>query len=168
MSRSTRLRAATAADLDAVVELEQRVFGPRTWSRATLAEELAAAPTSRSFLVADDPDRGVPLVIAYAVASYVAETAEVHRIAVDPAERRRGLGRRLLGALLDEADRRGCRRMLLEVAADNSEARALYAATGFGELHRRRRYYEGRVDAVVLELSLGDCAAEAPLHRRAQ
>jgi ribosomal-protein-alanine N-acetyltransferase len=35
----------------------------------------------------------------------------------------------------------------------NHAARALYAATGFVELARRRRYYRDGSDAVVLELT---------------
>ncbi len=42
-------------------------------------------------------------------------------------------------------------RMLLEVSADNTAALAFYAAEGFVEIARRRRYYRDGSDAVVLE-----------------
>ena len=45
--------------------------------------------------------------------------------------------------------RRGAR-MLLEVRADNTAALAFYAAEGFVEIARRRRYYRDGTDAVVL------------------
>lgn len=48
-------------------------------------------------------------------------------IAVAPAARSRGVGRRLLADVLATAERRGSRRVVLEVAAGNTTARALYA-----------------------------------------
>ena len=40
--------------------------------------------------------------------------------------------------------------MLLEVAADNDAAQALYASAGFVEIARRPGYYPGGRDAVVM------------------
>jgi ribosomal-protein-alanine N-acetyltransferase len=45
--------------------------------------------------------------------------------------------------------------MFLEVAADNAAARSLYAAAEFVEVGRRRRYYAGGADALVLRRKLG-------------
>lgn len=50
---------------------------------------------------------------------------------VVPAWRRRGLGRALLAALLESARGAGCRRVRLEVAANNRPAQQLYAQGGF-------------------------------------
>jgi [ribosomal protein S18]-alanine N-acetyltransferase len=44
--------------------------------------------------------------------------------------------------------------MLLEVAAGNAPARALYAAAGFAEVGKRRRYYPDGSDALVLAAAL--------------
>jgi ribosomal protein S18 acetylase RimI-like enzyme len=41
--------------------------------------------------------------------------------------------------------------MLLEVSAANVGALGFYAAEGFGEIDRRRRYYRDGTDAVVLQ-----------------
>ena len=49
--------------------------------------------------------------------------------------------------------------MLLEVAAGNEAALAFYAAEGFTEIDRRRRYYRDGTDAVVLRLDLGGDAS---------
>lgn len=151
----TRLRPAGTADLDAVVALEQRALGDRAWSRALLADELRAAPETRWFLVAETSG-GVdePPLAGYAVASYLGEVAEIHRVAVEEGQRRRGLGRRLVAGLVEQAERRGCRRVLLEVAADDDGALALYAGAGFLAIARRPRYYGGVTDALVMELAL--------------
>lgn len=55
----------------------------------------------------------------------------VNGLAVDPEHQGRGLGRRLLVAALDEARRRGARKVSLRVLAPNARARGLYASCGF-------------------------------------
>lgn len=50
---------------------------------------------------------------------------------VHPEVQRRGVGRRVLAAVLDEARRRGARRVTLRVLAPNEPARRLYASMGF-------------------------------------
>lgn len=82
---------------------------------------------------------------------------EVHLtdLGVRGASRRRGVGRRLVSALLREAGDDGARLVVLEVRATNAAAHALYAALGFSELDRRARYYaDTGEDAVVMQLEL--------------
>ena len=57
--------------------------------------------------------------------------AVLNMIAVDPAQRRRGLGRALSGTLLALAAVQGARRALLEVEEDSTPARRLYRDLGF-------------------------------------
>lgn len=57
-------------------------------------------------------------------------------LAVDPGERRRGLGRALTAAALDEAVRAGARRAFLQVEAGNAGAARLYAGLGFRPAER--------------------------------
>jgi ribosomal protein S18 acetylase RimI-like enzyme len=56
---------------------------------------------------------------------------EVSGIAVDPALRRRGVGRALVDAAIAEARARGARRLTLRVLAPNDGARRLYESAGF-------------------------------------
>ena len=121
-------------------------MGVDAWSGPALAAELAAAPATRHAVVAEHGGA----VVGYAIVRVVADSADVQRVAVDAAHRGRGTGRRLLDALLAEADRRGCTEVLLEVAADNDAAQALYASAGFVEIARRPGYYPGGRDAVVM------------------
>jgi ribosomal protein S18 acetylase RimI-like enzyme len=68
---------------------------------------------------------------------------------VVPAWRRRGLGRALLIALLESARAAGCRRVRLEVAANNRPAQQLYAQGGF-RLGRVLHSYSGTPGALGL------------------
>ena len=62
-------------------------------------------------------------------------TAEVVRMSVAAAARRRGLGRRILSALCAEAKARGFRRVILETTQTWSEVIAFYQSFGFRITH---------------------------------
>ncbi|MET9605131.1 GNAT family N-acetyltransferase [Streptomyces sp. NPDC006512] len=59
-------------------------------------------------------------------------------IAVDPAARGRGIGGLLLDGIEEVAAERGCRRIRLDVIAENPRARALYERRGFTAARVRR------------------------------
>ena len=70
--------------------------------------------------------------------------------------RRRGIGRLLLGTVLDEARRRGLRLVGLEVRPSNAGALRLYESFGFRVVGRRRGYYyDTGEDALVMQAELG-------------
>ncbi|MEU9026273.1 GNAT family N-acetyltransferase [Streptomyces sp. NPDC048383] len=59
-------------------------------------------------------------------------------IAVDPAARGRGIGGLLLDGVEEVAVEQGCRRIRLDVIAENPRARALYERRGFRPVQVRR------------------------------
>jgi len=142
----TDLRAATPADVELVAALEAEVFGRAAWSYDAVAAEFDGLGRTREILLAYDG----PTPVGYACLMYVAGLADLHRIAVVTGARRHGVASALLSRLLRLAVRQGCRRILLEVAADNDAALAFYRRWGFAEVSRRQRYYAHDVDAVVL------------------
>ena len=142
------IRVATAADVPAVTALEAAVFGADAWSAASVAEELTG-PRRRAW-VAGQP------VHAYAVSSLAGDVTDLQRIAVAADRRGTGVATSLMTTLLDAARDDGATRVLLEVAADNAAALALYARHGFAEIDRRPAYYRDGRDALVLSLTLGD------------
>ncbi|MGH3498608.1 MAG: ribosomal protein S18-alanine N-acetyltransferase [Nocardioidaceae bacterium] len=146
-----RVRPAGPADLDALLALEREAFGDGAWSASAVRGELDGVPETRFVIVAEPVDTSE--LLGYAVLMVLGDTADIQRVAVRPVGRGRGVGRRLLRALLAEAARRGCDRVLLEVATDNGAALALYEAAGFAEIARRGGYYGPGVDALVLALT---------------
>ena len=142
---SVRLRPMRTADLPAVLELEEELFAPDTWSAAMYRDELARTDT-RLYLVAEEDQR----VVGYAGLIAYADEAHVATIGVATDRQGQGIGARLLDALLTEADRRSPV-VLLEVRADNELAQGLYRRRGFSEIGRRRGYYQpSGADAVVM------------------
>lgn len=145
------VRAAGADDVPAVVALERDNLGADAWSPTLVSEGVAGSLPTVSYLVAE-VDGGV---VGHAVASIVADVAELQRISVDRAHRRHGLASALLDAVVAAAREAGADRLLLEVREDNAGALSFYAARGFVEVDRRRRYYRDGATAVVLRRGLG-------------
>lgn len=63
-------------------------------------------------------------------------TSRIVRMSVDAAWRRRGIARRLVGVLLDEARRRGCGRVVVATTPSWASAIALYQQCGFVQYAR--------------------------------
>ena len=142
-----KVRPATEADTDAIAASEADNLGADAWSPGLVAEGVAGRLPTVHYLVAESDGS----LVGHAVASLVAEIAELQRIAVAAPWRRRGVAVALLDEVIDLAAGAGAERVLLEVREDNAAALGFYAARGFLELDRRPRYYRDGATAVVLE-----------------
>lgn len=139
----TRMRWWHLSD---VLRLDGELFGPTAWSAENFWAELAAP--GRRYLVASGPGSSI---VAYAGLATGGAEAEVQTIAVSAAAQGRGLGRRLLRALIGAAREAGAGSILLEVRADNYSAIGLYRHEGFEQIAVRRGYYAAiGVDALVM------------------
>lgn len=140
---STHVRAATAADLDAIAAIEAVSFAA-PWTREIFAQELERALAR--VVVAEHGDR----VVGHACTWHVVDEAHLLRIAVLPASRGAGVGRALLERVFADALACACVHVDLEVARSNAAALALYARAGFVEVGVRRGYYQHPTDDAVL------------------
>lgn len=144
------IRAATAADIPGIADLERRAFSD-PWSAASFKAALAHAAVF--FATARRNDAAE--VLGYVVAWFVADEGEIANLAVAPEGWGQGIGRALLDAAMVEGFAREARTMYLEVREGNERARRLYASAGFEEVGRRRGYYRRPVeDAIVLRRTL--------------
>jgi ribosomal-protein-alanine N-acetyltransferase len=128
------------------------------WNAAEMAALLASPGVSSLVAMADD---GAPA--AFILCRLAAGEAEILTLASLPGHRRQGLASALLLAAEILLSDQGASRLFLEVAEDNTAARALYARAGFHGVGRRRAYYargQERVDALVLRRDLHGAAAE--------
>ena len=79
------------------------------------------------------------------------DKTHITNIAIHPAFRRRGLGRRLLIHLLELAVEKGVSKATLEVRRSNEAAQRLYLGFGFEMIAVRKHYYsEENEDALVM------------------
>ena len=148
---------ATLEDAPAIAVLEDAAMGHEAWSSAQVREELAAAADGSRvvrilpFSDADTDAAGEAIGWCdLAVGGEGADTADLLRVAVHPAARRRGHAAALLAASTDALPAH-VERVLLEVADGNDAARALYGRHGYAEIARRARYYRDGSDAVVMQ-----------------
>ena len=141
-----RIEPAKIEDVPSIAAIEELAFSdpwPATAFAGLLGREYLF------FLVARE-DAGTP-VVGYVVAIFAGGEGEIANLAVSREFRGRGLGARLVDAVLDEGSRRGVDGLYLEVRVSNAEARRLYGSRGFEEVGRRQGYYRRPAeDALVL------------------
>lgn len=152
---------ATAADLDAIDEIERHSF-PNPWPRATFEAELSRegarlvverAPPCASGGAAGRDARDL-IVVGFCNYWIVIDELHVLAIATHPDRRRAGVGGRLLAHALAEGRALGCTCATLEVRRGNAPAIALYQRAGFRGVHVRARYYQDNEDALVMRCEL--------------
>jgi len=145
-----RVRPGDPSDL-AVVERIERASFADPWPREALLQELVPSPLRLPLVLELG---GLP--IGYLMAWRTAGELHILNVAIDPAHRRRGLGRRLLRTAIADARDHGFDLVTLEVRPGNTAALALYRALGFAQTGRRPRYYaDTGEDALILSLDLG-------------
>ncbi len=143
------------ADLDEVVSIAAASF-TAPWSRKVFAEELERE-WARIDVLRERSADGSSQVVGFCNYWLVHDEVHLLNIAVAPAQRRRGLGLRLMERLLAFAKRHDCRYITLEVRRSNESAIELYRFCGFAAVGYRPRYYtEDNEDAVLMTLDLSE------------
>lgn len=138
--------AVTSDDLADVAALQARAFDD-AWGADALAGELASAGIARVYLAR----HGSGSVVAYCACWRIVDELHINSVAVDPAMRRRGVGKTLLRRVLEIEAGSGARAATLEVRESNRAGRALYESLGFRVEGVRRDYYQNpREDALIL------------------
>lgn len=141
------LRKAGPADLDSIAALEAACFGAADglFSPRQL-RNLLNNPNAFWLLSLD----GKAMVCWLKVSNGRARWARLYSLAVHPALRGQGWGKRLIEAGIAWMQTEGLTSCHAEVKADNRAARKLYAGCGFQETGELRDYYAPGVDGVRL------------------
>jgi ribosomal-protein-alanine N-acetyltransferase len=143
------IRAARPEDIEAMAALDL-AGNPLAWSASAMRDELTS-PWAMLWCAVAPGDR----VIGFCIVHLLPPDAELLEIAVDPTARRQGVGGALVQVGIEEARRRGCMTMCLEVRIGNQAAQSVYHRAGFEEVGLRPRCYrDNGEDAVVMRLDL--------------
>lgn len=160
------VRPATEADAGAIVAVYAEGIAGRGATFRTVAptaEDVAAWLRLRGpWLVAELDGE----VVAWAAVHEYSDVPAYRGVGefaiyVAGAAQRRGIGRRLLSALCDTAERAGRHKLIGKIFPENTASIRLAKACGFEEVgtHRRHGRLEGEWrDVVVLERRLGEAA----------
>ena len=143
------IRPMRDADLAMVLDIEREAYA-FPWSEGIFRDCLRAGYCC--WVVAQQG-----LVNAYGIMQVGGGESHILNLCVRASGRGQGLGRTLLGHLLDVAKEHRAGTALLEVRPTNRAALGLYETTGFNEVGVRRGYYpgrDGREDALILAIEL--------------
>lgn len=91
-------------------------------------------------------------VVGFVSLLVVDELAEIIEVAVGKEYRGKGFAKELLNESVSVAKRMGKSGLHLEVRETNISARGLYKTFGFTEIFVRKNYYEGRENAIIMQL----------------
>jgi len=149
LDRMVRVRPMTQTDIPLVIGIEHDAY-PFPWSEGIFRDCVRVGYLCRVVEMQGQ-------VFGYAILSFGADEAHVLNICIHRDWRDRGVGRRLLNYLLDQARKAGMHDAFLEVRPSNTSAIHLYESMGFTRVGVRKGYYQGtptREDAWVYRLRL--------------
>jgi ribosomal-protein-alanine N-acetyltransferase len=136
---------ARPRDAPALAAIHARSFH-RGWSEAEF-ERLLSERITLGHVARGDGGRGA--AAGFILSRIVQDEAEILTVAVLPAERGRGLARRLVDTHLSRLAALGAREVFLEVEEGNASALRLYRRAGFRNVGRRDGYYRKPSDSAA-------------------
>lgn len=143
--KGLQFRRLGVEDAEKMAGLESICFS-LPWTQPQCRGALAQKAFAAFGLFADEH------LSAYISFYHAAGEMEILNLAVEPARRRQGLGRRILLMALQVARKMGMQRVSLEVRQGNAAAIALYESAGFTCTGRRSGYYpDTGEDALIHE-----------------
>ena len=137
------------SDFDAVTDIEKQVYD-FPWGKDVFQDCFKANYLCWVYLQ-------VGQVIAYGILSLGAGECHIMNLCVSPKAQNKGIGKRMLEKLIEEARNKQAETILLEVRPSNEAAVALYNKMGFDEIGLRKDYYpakNGREDAIIFSKTL--------------
>ncbi len=146
------IRKAKEADIEAIAGLEKQCFSA-PWSEKAISETMKSKDSL--FLVAEKDKKTVGYIGSY----FCYPEGYITNVAVDPEERRQGIGRRLIEELIALGKELGLSFWTLEVRESNVPAISLYDSLGFEKVGRRPRFYSNPEEAAELMTYYIDASA---------
>jgi ribosomal-protein-alanine N-acetyltransferase len=132
-------------DLGEVVRIENESFSD-PWTRGCFLEDIKKELAYPAVVRIGEKLAG------YTCLWRVEDELQIANIAVDKEHRRKGVAKRLLEWIIEQAVKKNCKSITLDVRETNSVAIRLYDQYGFREIGRRKKYYRFPVEnAIIME-----------------
>ncbi|MGB9553142.1 MAG: ribosomal protein S18-alanine N-acetyltransferase [bacterium] len=140
-----KIRSMTVKDLDGVLTVERLSYNS-PWRYEDFYREVVFNQLA-FYYVAEIKQT----ICGFVGMWLIVDEAHITNIAVHPEFRRRKIGERLLLHAIEEAQRRGAKRVVLEVRVSNYKAQNLYLKYDFRYAGVRRNYYrDNNEDAFLM------------------
>lgn len=114
------------------------------WTPNILKSELESS--NSKYIVAKENEN----IVGFAGIIISIDDTEITNIVTKKAERKRGIGTLLLDKLIEMTKKENRDKISLEVNENNIEAKNLYIKNGFEIVGRRKKYYNGIDDAIIM------------------
>lgn len=147
MTEDVSIRAATEQDAAEIARIELVSF-KTPWSEEMILSEMRE-PLS-SFFVAVFQQK----IIGYYGFLHILDELHILNVAVDPDLRQKGVGKKLIEHLVEQARALSAHAVTLEVRESNLPAIRLYESFGFACAGVRPHYYTDKENALIYWLEL--------------
>lgn len=144
-----RIRSMRLSDIAAIMSIEHDAF-PVPWKASAYEYEISSNRLGHYFVLTVQLGDQPAKVIGYTGFWMLTDEAHISTIAISNDWRGRGLGELLLLNLLNKAYDLSASLATLEVRKSNIIAQSLYRKYQFELVGERKRYYQGREDALIM------------------
>lgn len=133
----------TLSDFDKIKSILNSEFD-EFWKPSILESELKS--NLSKYIVAKEND----VIVGFAGILITPDDTEITNIVTKKSERKRGIGSLLLDRLIVMTKELGKNSISLEVNELNKSAISLYEKSGFEIVGKRKKYYDGVSDAILM------------------
>lgn len=138
-----KIEKMNLSDFDEIKDSLQIDFD-EFWNASILKSELENE--NSVYIVAKEDNK----IVGFAGIIILPDDVEITNIVTKKIERKKGIGSLLLEKLIEIAKETGRDNISLEVNENNIAAKTLYEKFGFKVLGKRKKYYNGIDDAIIM------------------
>ncbi len=121
------------------------------WSPSILESELRGE--NKMYLVAKQKDQQI---VGFAGMMFLDKTMEIMNLVTKKQNRGNGIGTLLLNKIIEIAENKNIKEIMLEVKESNLVARKLYEKAGFFKIGCRKNYYPGNQNAILMSKNVNN------------
>jgi len=137
-------------DVEEVQAIDSSFLQP--WSKKMWIEEFRS-PLSHCYVMKRKEVKDSPRLIGFICFNHIGEESDLLNLGVHPHYRLKGIGRDLMNFYIDFCKQEGIKYFYLEVSVSNLPAIRLYQSFHYQIIGSRKKFYEGRVDALLMRRS---------------
>ena len=137
----------TLEDFEEIKEVLQIEFDD-FWTKSILKSELENK--NSKYIVAKENNN----IVGFAGILITPDIVEITNIVTKKSERKKGIGSLLLEKIIEMAEKTDKPNINLEVNSENCFAINLYKKFGFEQIALRKKYYNGKNDAIIMTKKL--------------